>query len=113
MRRAPLLVALIATGLVLTGCGGEDTTARYVAVDIDYEDAPAELPAGETTIELVNNGEQEHNVTIEELGEDPVVETAGGETATGAVQLEPGQYTVYCSVPGHREAGMETTLTVE
>lgn len=90
-----------------------DGTARFVAVDIDYSEAPTRLSAGSTTVELVNEGDLQHTVTIEELDDETVVDAAGGETVTGDVELEPGTYTYYCEVPGHRDAGMEGTLEVE
>ena len=37
---------------------------------------------------------------------------ATGGTSTVSEELEPGTYTFYCSVEGHREGGMEGTLTV-
>lgn len=122
-RNVQLATMLAALVLGLAACGGdgggddgdegEAATATFVGVDIDFEEAPESVPAGEVTVELVNEGELEHNVVIEELGEEPVVEAAPGETATGTVTLEAGEYVAYCSVPGHREAGMETTLTAE
>lgn len=92
--------------------GGVDGT--FVAVDIDWEEAPETLPAGEVTLELDNQGSIDHDLTVEELGDEEVVEDiAGGESGTGTVELEPGEYTFYCDVGTHREAGMETTVTVE
>lgn len=91
------------------GGGGESVT--FVAVDIDWEDPPEEVPAGEVTLELDNQGNTFHDLTVEELGDEVVAEAEGGETDSGTVTLEPGEYTMYCSVPGHREAGMETTVT--
>ena len=95
--------------------GGGDAAAAgtFVAIDIDFETAPDTLPAGETEITLVNEGQAVHDVTFEELGDETVVSANGGETASGTATLEPGSLTYYCSVPGHREAGMEGTVTVE
>ena len=41
-----------------------------------------------------------------------MVDVEGGKTATGSFRLaKPGKYTFYCSIPGHRAAGMEGTIT--
>ena len=94
------------------GAGGEGGGgATWVAVDIDFAEAPAELPAGEVEITLVNEGAAVHNVTIEGVDPAPVVEAQGGATETGTVTLEPGTYTYICSVPGH-ESAMTGELTV-
>ncbi len=71
-------------------------------------------PAGEITLTSVNDQSVPHNIAIETpegdvLGE--VVTDGGVSTVTAT--LEPGTYEYYCSVPGHREAGMVGTLTVE
>ena len=70
--------------------------------------------AGKVTITMSNMSSLEHNVTIAQgtkvLGATP---TFSGGKRTLTVQLKPGTYTFYCSVPGHRQAGMEGTLTVQ
>lgn len=107
--------ALLATeGAGEGGSGGEGgaASAEFVAIDIAYEEAPDELPAGPVEMSLVNNGAIEHNVVIEELDNRKVLDAAGGETDRAEVELEAGEYTYFCDVAGHRAAGMEGELTV-
>jgi plastocyanin len=55
-----------------------------------------------------------HTFVIEDAdGDDVVAAARPGETDRGGIELEPGEYVFYCDVPGHREGGMEGTLTVE
>ncbi|MDQ3709463.1 MAG: plastocyanin/azurin family copper-binding protein [Actinomycetota bacterium] len=91
------------------GGGGEPV---WVAIDIEWESAPEAVPAGETEVTLTNNGAIEHNLVIEEVGAEPIVVAAAGETQSASVQLEPGTYRYYCSVPGH-EPTMNGEVTVE
>lgn len=87
-------------------------TFTFVAVDIDWESVPEELPAGEVTLEIDNQGGIHHDLVVEELGDEVVAEADGGQTDSGTVTLEAGEYTFYCSVPGHRSAGMEAVVPV-
>lgn len=71
--------------------------------------------AGKVTIELSNPQPLPHDVAIEDssgktIGKTEVI-TEGTDTAV--VDLKPGTYTFFCTVPGHRQAGMEGTLKVE
>ncbi len=70
--------------------------------------------AGKVTITLVNPSPIPHDVAIKGSGVDVkgAIVTAGGRSTVTAV-LKPGTYVVYCSVPGHAEAGMRATLTVK
>lgn len=69
------------------------------------------VAAGDITLDLDNAGGQIHNLAFEN---GPVSEDInGGESTTFAVgELPPGTYTIFCAIPGHREAGMETRLVV-
>lgn len=71
--------------------------------------------AGKVAIKFTNDSALQHNVTLADpsskvLGETP---TFQGGTKTFSATLKPGTYTYYCSVPGHRQAGMQGTLTVK
>ena len=72
-----------------------------------------EANAGTVTIELTNDSSVAHDVAVEGNGVDEKSDIITQSTTTLAVDLEPGTYTFYCSVDGHRAAGMEGTLTVK
>jgi plastocyanin len=81
---------------------------------VAYEFGSAEAPAGPLTINSPNESSVDHNIAVEGGGVDeigPVVKDGG--TSTIEVDLRPGEYEFYCSVEGHREAGMAGKLTVE
>ena len=71
--------------------------------------------SGEDTFVLTNDASVPHNLEIEGNGVEagPTDTISGGQTAQLKVDLKPGTYTFFCAVPGHREAGMEGTLTVK
>jgi plastocyanin len=77
-----------------------------------YKDATG--TPGQVSIETKNNEAIGHNIALEGNGinqKGPVVQ--GGATSKISVDLKPGTYTFFCSVPGHREAGMQGKLTVK
>lgn len=90
--------------------GGDAITV--IAVDIAYEQEELTMPADtDVEITLVNEGTLQHDFVIEDT--DYATELLnGGEEQTITVNLSAGEYVYYCSVPGHRAAGMEGTLTV-
>lgn len=135
--RGLLLGAIVAAALA--GCGGDDDTSPSAAPPGQTTDGPATTaaaPADTTTVELDefefrpseltvregavlradNVGAVPHNLTIEE-SESPE-QLAATETFPGDEQRElevdvaPGRYTLVCTVPGHREAGMVGSITV-
>ena len=121
MRSTTLTAVLTALALALFGCGADDaapdvtgdgTSIQIVAGDMYYEPENVSANAGTIEITLVNEGAAEHNVVVEEAGDALVVHADPGQTATGTIDLDPGTYTIYCDIPGHRESGMEGTLTV-
>ncbi len=96
--------------------GAAATTLKLAASStaLAYDKKDLAAGAGKVTIDFKNPSAIPHNVVIEENGKElagfePIAEGEESESA----ELKPGTYTFYCSVPGHREAGMEGTLTVK
>src|ERR671919_198594 len=74
----------------------------------------AAVLTGRVTVRLTNDSTVEHNVTIAQGSKTlAATKTITESTDTLALELAPGDYVFFCSVAGHRESGMEGTLTVE
>lgn len=80
-----------------------------------YTTTEADAKAGQVEVEFNNPQALTHDVAIEDSSGEVVGQTelidSGSDSTT--VNLKPGTYTFFCTVPGHREAGMEGTLTVK
>jgi uncharacterized cupredoxin-like copper-binding protein len=82
---------------------------------LKYTTSSLMAKAGKVSIDFTNMSPLAHNMTIESsahkiLGATPTFQ--GGSKAL-TLDLKPGTYKFFCSVPGHRMAGMEGTLTVK
>jgi len=80
---------------------------------VAFDTKALQAKAGKVTVEFTNPGGIPHDVQVaqgaKELGG---TKTINSGKATFEVDLKPGTYTFFCSVPGHRQSGMEGTLTV-
>lgn len=98
--------------------GGGGSAVKFEADpggELAYTTTTASAKAGKVTIDFNNPQALTHDVQIEDAQGKEVGGTeliASGQDST-TVDLKPGTYTYFCSVPGHREAGMEGTLTVK
>ena len=103
---------------------GEAGAAEGSTVEIEadpggalaYAQEEVTATAGDVTVDFNNPQPLGHDVDVEttdgeEVGKTEIV-TEGSSSVT-LEGLKPGKYTYFCSVPGHREAGMEGTLVVE
>ncbi len=114
----------LGVALALTGCSGGTpagpTAAPSASFTVGALDAfkydPATLTAkvGEqVTVVLDNKGVLEHNFVIEEFDVHLGPIAGGAKSAPGVfTPTAAGAYTYFCDVPGHKEAGMIGTLTV-
>jgi plastocyanin len=134
-RRVLMLVfAVLALALGLAACGGGDdegngggggggggggATTLDLAADpggaLKFDKTSLEAPAGSVTINFTNDASIPHNVTVDGPGvEDEATDTITQSSATlELADLQAGDYTFYCSVGNHRQAGMEGTLTIK
>src|SRR5215207_2240643 len=126
-----LLVAATITAAVVTGGEAAEehaaeagaappATGRTLALAADpggtlrFDKTRAAVLAGPVTVRLANDSAVEHNVTIAQASKTlGATKTISESTDTLALELAAGDYVFFCSVVGHRQSGMEGTLTVE
>ena len=93
------------------GGAGAPGDVNVEMVDIDFIPEAFEIPAGQdVTLVFPNTGATVHDFTVDELGIKVVVQP--GDTGRVTVNAPAGSYEYYCSVPGHKPAGMVGTMTV-
>ena len=84
---------------------------------LEYQvNMPKTLKAGPQLFAVANAGKEEHSLVIEgngvKAGLSEPLKTPGNSSQI-KVNLPPGTYTAYCPIPGHKEKGMTTTITVQ
>jgi uncharacterized cupredoxin-like copper-binding protein len=101
------------------GSQGAASSAHTIAVQekefsIQFP-AQKTLTPGKYTFDVTNAGKIPHDLAIEGgkiAGPTKTPTIAPGKTATLTVSLEAGNYTLYCSIAGHRQLGMVAKLAV-
>jgi uncharacterized cupredoxin-like copper-binding protein len=125
-RVARLCTVAVATAVVVVACGGgggggssykqpkgpAQTTLDIKGGNFFFDPKNSDAPAGVDAIKLDSEGGQ-HTLVFDN-GKVPgfKLEASSGQSDELKVDLKPGKYTIFCDIPGHREAGMEGTITV-
>ena len=99
-------------GTPVAAGGAPAAPVTIEAVDIDWNPKQMSIPANtDVTVTVPNVGASPHTFVIEALG--IKIEMAAGETKEVVINAAAGTYDYICDVPGHEEAGMIGTLTVQ
>jgi uncharacterized cupredoxin-like copper-binding protein len=94
--------------------GGKLTIPADPSGGLAYSFGSAEASAGQVEIESPNKSSIDHDIAVEGNGVSEAGEVVkNGGVSKISVALKPGEYTFFCSVPGHRQGGMEGKLTVK
>jgi plastocyanin len=109
---------LLATAVKAAGSGKPAVEkAGTLEVDADpngqlaFVTNKAQGTPGEVTVKMANKSSTPHDIVIDGKGKGEVVKDGG--VSQFKASFTAGSYTYYCSVPGHRQAGMEGKLTVK
>jgi uncharacterized cupredoxin-like copper-binding protein len=139
MKTISILVAVLA--LALAGCGGSSNKnaqtntsgatstpasgsssssssgglalAAPADGSLKFDKSTLTAKAGKVTIDFDNPSSTQHAIAIEGNGVDQKSDTITNGKTSVTADLKPGKYEFYCPVPGHEQAGMKGTLTVQ
>lgn len=128
---ARILIALTATAsLALAACGSKSNgsgtstqttggSAAGTAVQVTEKDFSISLDRttftpGTYTFEVTNDGPSSHNLTVKGPGVNNTATSTldSGSKGNVTVTFQKGAYELYCSIPGHKERGMDLTVQV-
>ena len=127
LRRAMALAGVLALAVSASACGGDDDDAAstpagdsgsggseltVIAEDIAFPEDTYQADAGTIDVVYENEGAIEHTLLVEGVDDFKLTVESNGDVDEGSVELDADTYTIYCDIPGHREAGMEAELEV-
>lgn len=124
-RRLSATALSVATLFSVAACGGGSSGPSYTVpadadlvvkavptIRWDFDEYTA--PAGEISVFMANDDNVKHILVILEddkvVGDFELVTNKRGDTDSGTITLEPGEYRIYCTIPGH--SSMDSLLTV-
>jgi hypothetical protein len=117
VRVAALFAVTAAAAVAAAPLRGASPPARVqvTALEFEYRLSRLSVRRGPALIELVNYGEDEHDLVLRRVGGSKsfrVRKILPGSRATLVVRLRPGVYRLWCSIGDHRSRGMGATLRV-
>ncbi len=102
-------------GGTASGSTGGGSTISVTEKEFSITPDKVSAPAGTITFQIKNTGSVAHDIAVMVNGTEhasPLVQPGKSETWSVTIP-DAGTYDMYCSVPGHKEAGMDGTLTVQ
>jgi uncharacterized cupredoxin-like copper-binding protein len=113
---APAALLVLGAMLFLAHSGpSAPLPVGLIAKEFLFDPKDVIVGSGEIAFVVKNQGNIEHNLVLEVPGGKTVAQIAiiePGQTRRVTASLPAGTYTFYCSLPGHRDAGMVATLRV-
>ncbi|MFT5200756.1 MAG: hypothetical protein ACI9C1_000121, partial [Candidatus Aldehydirespiratoraceae bacterium] len=120
-----LVLSLLVLSLVAASCAEDDELGGEVTLDDIGADAAIPLidlsefavrgdlavPEGHVVLDILNTGNAPHNLSLANGPKTADLNTGEG-TFLDLGELSPGNYELFCDIPGHRESGMTTMLEV-
>jgi plastocyanin len=112
VKLALLTLALL---LVAPARAGAPARIQVTAKEFSYTLSRLHVHAGTAVIQLLNLGEDVHDLRVQRVGARHIAglaPVAPGDHAELTVRLQPGRYSFWCSIANHRQLGMRGTLVV-